>query len=139
MHPLLTHRLIVGLCVGVPVIIIIIVGVIVLYCICAHYQNKKMQRLTVAYNRHRNQTQQDGDNFLSPPPYTRTTNTSNKTTDSALPAYSAADPYASSVVTSPAPPTVAPEREEQGDSGNRSCEIVVMEDIPLLSDDEIQS
>ena len=87
----------------------------------------------MTYTRH--QTQYDGDDFLAPPPYVAT-RTSAKIVDSDLPTYSTTDPYASCVAA--CTPTQAA-RDEQGDSGNQSCDAIVMDDIPLLSVEEIRS
>lgn len=130
------HRLIVGMCVGVPIIILIVVGIILLYCICAHYQNKNIQRLAATYSR--NPTQCD-DDFLAPPPYTASNTSTKTTTDTDLPAYTTTDPYSACVAT---PTAIQDAKEEQEDSGNQSCEaavVVVREDFPLLSDNDTQS
>ena len=117
-------RLIVGLCVGVPVIILIIVAVIVLYCICTHYQNKR--HLAMCRSRRRHQTQQGDSTLLAPPPYSNT-NSAN-TTDSDLPTYTTTDPYRPVVAT----PT--PAEREPADSGNQSCDVATAADnLPLLS------
>lgn len=76
--------LIIGLCVGVPLIIMIIVAVVVLYCCCARYHNKKMLSLALARRNRRNNPDESS---VAPPPYSQQK-------DSELPSYTVTDPYA---------------------------------------------
>ncbi len=145
-------RLIVGLCVGVPAIVLIIVGVVVVYCACAHYQSRKMQRLALSHRRHSRRRgrrdQQDDTTYLAPPPYTSSSTADpNTSRDSELPGYSTTDPYANITSNLPAEPaTAAPDVDDQrgGAEGNTSSgqegrEMTEMENLPLLSEDEAQS
>ena len=132
-----SFRLIVGLSVGVPLVILIIVCVVVLYCFCAHYQNRKMARLALSYSRHHNRdsinNRRGDDDYLAPPPYTPA-DANKENTDSGLPGYSVTDPYAPPVISSPPPqlPTNAEDQEET--ISNQQTEVLVLEDVPLLSD-----
>ena len=95
-----------------------------------------MQRLVVAQRHRRRETRNDAP-FLAPPPYTTS---DPKVEGSALPAYSATDPYASSnPQPTPPTPTAADEEEQESTNQESGREMVVMENRPLLSDDETQS
>lgn len=94
-----------------------------------------MTRLAVAYARNRN-LRNSGDTSLdAPPPYTRTDD-QEKDSSSDLPSYSVVDPYAPPRVPTQVPTTSeeleSPEQEL--DAANQQTNVVVLEDVPLLSD-----
>jgi len=140
--------------VGVPAIIFIIVGVIVIYCFCAHYQSRKMRREAIAHRRRsrRERLRQQGDStYLAPPPY-NSANSENKVGgDTELPGYSAVDPYASSTNpqvisdTSTTPGNNNEDEEGVENNGNQEEEggggvaTIEPENRPLLSEDNTQS
>ncbi len=124
---------------GVPLVVFIIVGVVAMYCICSHYQNRKMRRATLAYaNRRERERRADDSAFLAPPPYTPT-ETTNKTTESDLPSYTMTDPYKNTAQSPTQQELAVPEQEPETEVSAAPGSVIELEDVPLLSDGEQNS
>ena len=146
-HPVVIYavRLTIGLCVGIPLVIFIIAGVVVTFCLCSKYQNRKMARMARIHSRHRRRAERSAV-VQAPPQYTPTDPT--KPSDSDLPVYSVSDPYAppratppqltSESITPPPPPSQHLPSEPSTDQANQQAAVVVNEDVPLLASSEEQ-
>ena len=100
---------IIGLCVGVPCIVLLVVFIIVTYCVCVRYRNKRMEAAMSSYRRNRRGS--DTAVVDAPPAYTPL---SGDTEDPGemLPSYTTADPF-------PNLKPVDDEEEEEGGGGSR--------------------
>lgn len=117
----LSHRLYVGLSVGIPIVLVLIIAVIVLYCCWWNRNRKKRLQLMQLYLASRVNCDRDEIRTLdaAPPPYTPTENDE-------LPSYTKDDPYSSLKEDSTEGDLERSDESSQNDSNNH------IEEIPLL-------
>lgn len=146
----LLSRLIIGLCVGFPLVIAIVVIVVILYCFCIRYRNHKIARMASAlssrsvsnrsgHHHHRRSRREEvevDDDYAAPPPYTPVDTL--EPMDSGLPAYTPTDPYKQEeqVPPPPADPFLVQQQQPPSPADHSIPSIIPLEDIPLLSEEE---
>ena len=128
-----TYRLAIGLSVAIPLLVAVIIGLIVAYCWCSRYHNRKMDRLMIAFRQAQLEDEQEEDgigdervNSAAPPVYTPVASSERDKPEAGLPVYTESDPFAPQSTDTAA--VIEPTVEQQSTETQ-------LDDVPLLPDE----